>query len=181
MVLPPGNTLRSSLLALPWLPTFGLLLAVSGTLVFLVGLTEPPLTLDPPRGMARLEAGQDPARATAGLVRITAVDQTATDHRSRPVTTQNRILRGDPRGALMVMAAGHDVRSGRRSCPFLMMGLACPGRGQANSDDRIADALFAPDLTQSVASSSGEEQGSHSPRSRGCTLGPYRDGRRSGW
>jgi hypothetical protein len=144
MALPPGNALRSSLLALPWLPSCGLLLAVSGTLVFLVGMTEPLRTLEPPLGMARLETGQDPARATAGLVRITAVDRTATNHRSRQVTTQDRILRGDPRDALMAVAAGHDVRSEMRSCRLLMMGLACPGRSQANSDDRIANALFAP-------------------------------------
>ena len=188
MALPPANTLRSALLALPWLPSLGVLLAVSGTLVFLVGMTAPPLTLDPPLGMALLEAGQDPVWATAGLVPSTAVDQAATDHRSGPVTTRDRIavddlvpvlpgpddqprfaaasgcletvrarsrpvesaelatipLHGDPRHALMAMAAGHEVGSGMRSCPCLNMGVACPGQGRADSDDRIANALFAP-------------------------------------
>jgi hypothetical protein len=200
MVLSPSNALRSSLLAVQWLPSFGLLLAVFGCIGIWAGVMETPRTLDPPLGMALpearfhavaisseaahravaapVEAGQGPAGATAGLVRITAVDRTATDHRSRQVTTQDSIAvddvvpdlpgpddqrrsgaasgcletararstpaeSADPRDTLMAMASGHDVGSGMRSCACLMMGLACPDRGHANSDDRIANALFA--------------------------------------
>jgi hypothetical protein len=222
-MLPHATGPSCSVLAVPWLPPLSVLLAVSGCVLVIAGVTDTLPTVGPPLAAARPDSrshpveiptesahraaaasvatGQDPAQATAGLVFITAVDWTATDHRSAPTTTQDRIgvdrvapvlpgsdnrrgfgvlptcrrsdpargtrtasaqlatlpLHGDPRHALMQMAAAHDVERGMRSCPCVMMGLTCPGRGQVDSDERIANALFAPALLQSSRSSSGDD------------------------
>jgi hypothetical protein len=55
-----------------------------------------------------------------------------------------RLLRSDPREALLEIAAAQHRGNRVASCPCPLLGLGAHGTGQSNNDDRIAIALFGP-------------------------------------
>jgi hypothetical protein len=180
-VTAPEKDLPSPLVAGDWLPTLGILLAVSGGLLALTGVTETWPALVPAGNAAEAADHPDGASINAGhgvawtiadpRSSIMALDRPHTDHRVSPGIVRTRIgvdlaapvrLRSDPhhedpRAVLLQLAAAHHGRGGTCSGSCLMRRLTIQDPGQVDSDDRIANALFAPALMESSAAPIGDE------------------------
>jgi hypothetical protein len=196
MLAPPGNVLPSSLLALRWVPSLGVLLAIFGVVLVLAGMRD----VASPMTAARLASGHNPSEQ-AMTVPITAMtsprDVEPQDRVRKPnrpgelhpvvgwqSNTPSRYLaaeyaragstyprtvppHSDPREALASMAVAQQQPRWSSSRPSPNMGRPCDSLRLADSDDRIAAALFGPP----VSSGTGEAyQG-----------GPGSDCSRGGW
>lgn len=78
--------------------------------------------------------------------------------RSESALLSANALQSDPRKALAAMAVAHHVRRGFCSRSHPIIGLVSRDSRRADSDDRVANALFIPALTPPPESSRGNER-----------------------